>query len=98
MDPIYDYLTKEELPDDPLKSRRIKYRATRYLIVNESLYKRGYSIPYLRCVTPEEGGKILRDIHEGICGNHSGARSLTFKTLRQGYFWPTLREDARILV
>lgn len=98
MEPIFNYLIKEELPDNPLEAKKIKYRATRYLIINGSLYKRGYSTPYLRCVTLEDGRKVLKDIHEGICGNHSGARSLAFKTLRQGYFWPTLREDARIIV
>ncbi|GFZ01719.1 hypothetical protein Acr_15g0003280 [Actinidia rufa] len=34
----------------------------------------------------EEAEYVLREIHEGICGNHSGARSLAKKTIRQGYF------------
>lgn len=71
IDLIFDYLTKGELPNDPLESRRINYQAARYLILNRTL-----------CITPEEGEKVLRDIHERICGNHSGARSLAFKTLR----------------
>ena len=35
----------------------------------------------------------MREVHEGIYGNHSGARSLAHKILRIGYFWPTLNQD-----
>ena len=59
-------------------------------------YTRGdISSQILRCVTREEGNKILREIHGGVCGNHAGARSLAHKTIRTGYFWPTLHEDAK---
>ena len=36
----------------------------------------------------------MREVHEGICGNHSGGASLAHKILRQGYYWPTLHKDA----
>ena len=32
-------------------------------------------------------------MHDGECGNHSGGRSLANRVSRQGYYWPTLRED-----
>ncbi|CAL8089128.1 unnamed protein product [Prunus armeniaca] len=38
---------------------------------------------------------MLHEIHEGICGNHSGARSLAHKSHRQGYYWLTLQADAK---
>ncbi|KAJ9544164.1 hypothetical protein OSB04_023871 [Centaurea solstitialis] len=40
------------------------------------------------------------DLRLGIClfysaaGNHAGGRSLANRISRQGYYWPTLREDA----
>ena len=37
-------------------------------------------------------------MHEGICGNHIEARTLARKTLRQGYYWPTMLKDATVLV
>ncbi|CAL8992882.1 unnamed protein product, partial [Prunus brigantina] len=48
-------------------------------------------------------GKIHRDyilweVHSGVCGDHSGSRSLAHKVFRQGYFWPTLHQDANVLV
>ncbi|KAI5338538.1 hypothetical protein L3X38_017809 [Prunus dulcis] len=82
-------------PADPAEARRVRHRSAHYLVINGSLYKRGFSLPYLRCLTPEEGHYVLREIHEGICGNHSGARSLAHKAIRQGYFWPSLHTDAQ---
>ena len=52
----------------------------------------------MKCLRPEEAEYVLREIHEGICGNHSGARSLAKKTIRQGYFWPTIERDATAYV
>ena len=41
---------------------------------------------------------MLREVHEGICGNHIGARTLAGRVLRQGYYWPTILKDATDLV
>ncbi|CAL2230994.1 unnamed protein product [Prunus armeniaca] len=95
MDLITQFLQNRTLPDDPAEARRVRYRSARYLIINGALHKRGFSLPYLRCLTPEEGTYVLREIHDGICGNHSGARSLAYKIIRQGYFWPSLHTDAQ---
>ena len=37
---------------------------------------------------------MLIEEHEGFCGNHIGATTLLGKTLRQGYYWPTMLKDA----
>ncbi|KAK0602564.1 hypothetical protein LWI29_034807 [Acer saccharum] len=81
--------------DDPLEAKRLKYRATRYSVLNGELYKRGYSRALQRCVGLEEAEGILRSIHSGNCGNHAGGVSLAHKTLRQGFYWPTLFTDAK---
>ena len=55
-------------------------------------------MPILKCVGNEDANYILREVHEGICGNHIGAQTLTGKTLSQGYYWPTMLKDATKLV
>ncbi|KAK3039752.1 hypothetical protein RJ639_027409 [Escallonia herrerae] len=40
------------------------------------------------------GNYALREVHEGICGQHLGGRALAHKVLRQGYYWPTMQQDA----
>ncbi|KAK4386249.1 hypothetical protein Sango_2495500 [Sesamum angolense] len=39
--------------------------------------------------------KALTEIHEGNYGNHSVGRTLAQKVLKQGYFCPTMVEDAK---
>ena len=72
----------------------MRKRAARFTILNDTLYKRGFSMPYLKCVNEEEARYILEEIHERICRDHAGLRSLVSKVIRTGYFWPTLQKDA----
>ena len=37
---------------------------------------------------------VLREVHEGICENRLGPRSLVGKVVEAGYFWPTVQKDA----
>lgn len=96
MTPIWKYLKEGILPDDRVEARRLRYKAARYVDFGGSLYRRGFNQPLLKCIEGEECNYVLREVHEGICGNHSGGGSLAQKILRQGYFWPTLREDAMV--
>ena len=36
----------------------------------------------------------MQEIHEGICGNNVGQRSLLHKVTWQGYYWPNMVKDA----
>ncbi|KAK0570912.1 hypothetical protein LWI29_008339 [Acer saccharum] len=95
MTPIKEYLINDILPSDPLKAKRLKYKATIYSVLNGELYKRGYSRVLQRCFGPKEVEGILKSIHSGNYGNHVGGISLAHKTLRQGFYWPTLFADAK---
>ncbi|XP_034218890.1 uncharacterized protein LOC117630254 [Prunus dulcis] len=65
MSPIYLYLTNGTLPEDKAQARKLRYRSARYTVINDVLYKRGYTTPYLKCLTAEQGEYILREIHSG---------------------------------
>ncbi|XP_065622693.1 uncharacterized protein LOC136064648 [Quercus suber] len=96
--PLMAYLKEGTLPDNKDTARKLKVRASRFIIINDVLYKRGFSRPYLRCLGHEEADYVMREVHEGICGNHSGARSLVHKLIRAGYYWPTMQKDAQTYV
>ena len=98
MIPIIRYLKEGWLPEDKAKARKIQIRAARFVIIDDVLYKRGYSLPYLRCANSEEADYILCEINEVICGNHVGAKSLAGKVLRARYYWPTLQKDTYNIV
>ena len=40
----------------------------------------------MKRVAFEEGKDILREIHEGVCGNHAASRTLVGKAYRSGFF------------
>ena len=98
MDPIWNYIIDGSLPDDPKEVAKIRARAARFTNHKGSLYKRGFFTPFLKCIAGEDTKYVLREVHEGICGNHIGARALAGKVLRQGYYWPTILKDATDLV
>ena len=98
MDPIWDYLVEGTLPSDPKEASKLRARSARFTIHRGTLYKRGFFSPILKCVGREDANYILREVHDGICGNHIGARALAGKALRQGYYWPTMLKDAIELV
>ena len=98
MTPIASYLKEGKLPEGKDEARKLNVRAAKYLLMDEVLYKRGFSQPYLRCLAPDEANYVLREVHEGACGNHSGARFLIHKVVRVGYYWPTVQADAKAYV
>nr|XP_023897993.1 uncharacterized protein LOC112009872 [Quercus suber] len=98
MAPIVSYLKDGRLPEGRDEARKLRVRAARYILIDEILYKRGFSQSYLRCLAPDEANYVIREIHEGACGNHSGARSLIHKIVRAGYYWPNMQADAKAYV
>ena len=94
MDDIVIYLKDDKLHEDRDLAQKVRYHAEHYLLLNNKLYKRGVSTPLLRCLNDEEANRVLNEIHDGVCGNHSGGQSLAHKALLQGFYWPTMKRDA----
>ena len=98
LDPIWDYIIDGRLPGDPKEAAKIRTRSARFTNHKGSLYKRVFFTPILKCIAGKDTDYVLREVHEGVCGNHIGARALAGKVLRQGYYWPTILRDATDLV
>ena len=86
MTPILSYLQDGRLPQDVGEARKVRKRAARFTILNDALYKRGFSMPYLKCLDEGKAEYILEEVYAGICGNHTGPKSLINKIIRKGYF------------
>ena len=95
---ILSFLLDRRLSQDVEEARKVRKRAARFMVFNDTLYKRSFFMHYLRCVNEEEAKYILKEIHEGICRDHTGPKSLISKVIRMGYFWPTLQNDAKEFV
>ncbi|KAK3029877.1 hypothetical protein RJ639_038674 [Escallonia herrerae] len=94
MDMIVKYLSTGELPSERHEAKNLRVKAARYALVDGVLYKKSFSLPYLRCLRSSESLYALQEVHEGICGQHLGGRTLAQKILRQGYYWPMIQKDA----
>jgi len=72
MEPIISYISEGKLPSDKWKARKLKAQAARFVLVDTKLYKWRLSGPLMTCVEAEAICKIMKEIHSGSCGNHSG--------------------------
>ena len=85
-----DFIKEFKLPPhvDPKSAEAtcIIRRCKGFVLVGDNLYKRSASGILVKCVTLEEGKDILREIHEGVCGNHAASRTLVGNTYRSCFF------------
>ena len=58
MTPIISYLNDRKLPEGKDEARKLRVRSARYVLMDEVLYKRGFSQPYLRCLAPDEANYV----------------------------------------
>jgi len=81
MTPIKAYLVDGILLEDSAEASRIKRCSTRYTLLDEHLFRFGFSRPILTCIKLEEAKRIMSELHEGICGSHIGGRALMLRTI-----------------
>jgi hypothetical protein len=67
-------------------------------VLQGKLYKKSITGVLQRCVTPQEGQEILRDIHAGVCGYHASSRASAAKAFRAGFYWLIAIKDAKDIV
>ena len=96
--PYLAYMTRGELPEDETLARQIVRRSKSMTIVNGELHHLSVTSAFQRCVSPVEDQEILREIHEGDCGNHAVSKSLVAKAFCHGFYWLTAHADAKDLV
>ncbi|XP_075101873.1 uncharacterized protein LOC142177297 [Nicotiana tabacum] len=95
---IIDYLKHGKLLEDPKASQALNSKATRYSFKGGQLSRKSFQGLQARCLGASEANYVIREVHEGICGNHSGADSLVLKLVRAGYYWPRMEQDAKAFV
>jgi hypothetical protein len=98
VDELVSYLQKGDLPIDKKAAVKLKVKVAQFTLINNTLYKRGFMLPLLKCVSQEEGDYILREIHEGVCGNHFGSRVLAYKAIRAGFHCSNMSRDSMRIV
>jgi len=65
---------------DKTENERLIRRSKNYILVNGKLMcKNASSEVLLKCISQDDGVKLLDDIHAGSCGNHAASRTLVGK-------------------
>ena len=71
----------------------MKYKSTKYVLLEDQLYYKTFDGVLLKCLSQEESGVLIGEVHEGICGGHQSAYKMKWVIRRSRYFWPTILED-----
>ncbi|RDX57682.1 Tf2-11, partial [Mucuna pruriens] len=93
MSPFLEYLKEDWLPNNLIEAKKMVREASKYTLIGQHLYHRGFSFPLLRCVDKEEAAYIIQEVYKGVYDTHIGGRALASKIARTGYYWSTLRHD-----
>jgi hypothetical protein len=91
-------MINKTLPADTVETKRIIRRSKAFVVLQGKLYKKSIIGVLQRCVTPQEGQEILKDIHTGVCRHHACSRAIAAKAFRAGFYWLTAIEDAKEIV
>ena len=95
MDPLVLFLKDDILPENKAGVDKIRRKTSQIqLSEDQKLYKHSFSRPYLFCVHPKASKLILEELHEGIYGSHTGARSLSYRAITQGCQWLNMQKEA----
>jgi hypothetical protein len=95
------YLQNQKCPDnlDTHQRRRLYLESSRYVILGDFLFRRSVDGILLRCVNNEEAHKLLQETHGSSdsvihVGGHFSAKTIAFKIIRKGYYWPSIFRDS----
>ena len=79
---IADYLR------DPSRkvTRKLRYKLTKYVLLNDQLYYKIVNGVLLKCLNQEEAKVLMGEVHEWICGAHQSAYKMKWIIRNTGYF------------
>lgn len=98
-DPWYEnilvYLQTMRYPPNVSREerRQLRLHAKNYLIIDNTLYRRGGDCILRHCLTREEAKKTLNDYHARECGGHLSGVETTQKIMPTVYFWPSISKN-----
>ena len=84
--PYKNFLIWGVLPWNDDKTRRLKWKASYYTILDDELFKRGLTTPLLKCLNNQQADYVMTELHEGIYGLHIRGRSLATEVVRASYY------------
>ena len=92
---ILRYIKDQQYPElaNDNDKRTLRRLAMRFFLDGDILYKKSKDQILLRCIDDDEAKKIVREIHEGVCGTHVSGHVMARQIMRVVYYWMTLEND-----
>ena len=85
--PFIKYLTDGSGYTDRIENGRLMRRSKQYLLVDGKLWRKNAKEEILmKCITQEDGERLLDKIHSGSYSNHVTSRTLVGKAFRVGFY------------
>jgi hypothetical protein len=81
-----------------MEAQHLARRYKSYMIIGNILYERSTSGIVQRCISQEEGQRLLLEAHVGIYGHHMVPRMLVGKVFQQGFYWLTAVVDTQQII
>jgi hypothetical protein len=98
MSPIKVYLDNQPISDDNAKIERITRKSRMYHIIDGVLYRQGANGMMMKCISKDEASQLFWDIHSRVYGAYSSWNSIVGKAFRDGFYWPTAKDDAMEII
>ncbi len=67
-------------------SRKLRYKALKYTLLDDELYYRTVDGVLLKCLSADQAKIAIGEVHEEICGTHQSAHKMKWLLRRAGYF------------
>ena len=67
---IISYLRDGAPPSTDTESTKLRFKASKYILIDDVQCEKSFFLPYLRCLAQDEAEYALRKIHERIFGQH----------------------------
>jgi len=97
--PILDFIINNKSYPWDKEHERLVHRAANYVVIGTKLFRHSASsVTLSKCISQQDGVRLLGEIHSGIYGNHAGVSTLVGKAFRSGFYWPTALADAQVIV
>ncbi|XP_010474062.1 PREDICTED: uncharacterized protein LOC104753517 [Camelina sativa] len=78
---IIAYITDGINPKDKWEARRLFAKCAKYTMLDGNLFRHDANGALLVCINKKDVNDIMRKVHEGAEGNHSGGRALESKSV-----------------
>lgn len=72
---------------------KLKQKALKYTMNGDELYIRSFNGVQLKCVNQVESMRLMREIHERLCGAHRFVPIMKSLIIKHGFYWPIISND-----